>query len=263
MESPRDDSPVTAGTIFESFDGWAQLLKHHAASVDSTPATAPAALQTIAPQAEARPWRPGRRPRMALLHVVDDGRDTGETIRLRDDMLAIGRITGSVAIPHDPFLADHHARLDRLPGGGWLLSDLGSAEGTWVRVMTAKLRPGTRLQVGGTRLVFRRRHDGVAEFVRVDRSAAPMPCPTPPFLLGRTDAAPALEAHGLPSILLDDPFVSPIHAEVITARSSWRIVNRGLNGLWVRIESPVRLGGVAQFQCGDQRFVLEPLSDED
>jgi pSer/pThr/pTyr-binding forkhead associated (FHA) protein len=263
MESPRDDSPVAAGTIFESFDGWAQLLKNHAASVDSLPAAAPAPPRTIPTEAEARPWRPGRRLPMALLHVVDDGRDTGETIRLRDDTLAIGRITGAVSIPHDPSLADHHARLDRLPGGGWLLSDLGSADGTWVRVMTAKLRPGTRLQVGGTRLVFRRGHDGAAEFVPVDQHAAPLPCPAPPFLVGRSDAAATLEAHGLPSILLDDPFVSPIHAEVITSRTSWRIVNRGLNGLWVRIESPVRLGGVAQVQCGDQRFVLEPLAEDD
>jgi hypothetical protein len=64
----------------------------------------------------------------------------------------------------------------------------------------------------------------------------------------------------LPTLLLDDPFVSPIHAEVIAGRSAWRIVNRGLNGLWVRIEAPVRLDAAAQFQCGDQRFVLEPLA---
>ena len=64
----------------------------------------------------------------------------------------------------------------------------------------------------------------------------------------------------LPTLLLDDPFVSPVHAEVVAGRGAWRIVNRGLNGLWVRIEAPVRLHAVAQFQCGDQRFVLEPLT---
>ena len=47
---------------------------------------------------------------------------------------------------------------------------------------------------------------------------------------------------------------------MVAGRGAWRIVNRGLNGLWVRIEAPVRLHAVAQFQCGDQRFVLEPLT---
>jgi hypothetical protein len=134
--------------------------------------------------------------------------------------------------------------------------------------MTAKLRPGTRLQIGETRLIFRRGHDGVADLVpiaRGDRKAdlTPLSCPMPPFLVGRTDAAATLEAHGLPMILLDDPFASPLHAEVVPARGVWRIVNRGLNGLWVRIEAPVRLGAVAQFQCGEQRFVLEPLAEDD
>ena len=277
MDSPLSNQPApAAGAFFESFDGWAQLLKAHASAVagDSSPAPVAAdgialAMAEMAPpsagpadEIEALAWRPGRRPPMALLHVVDDGRDSGETIRLRDDTLVVGRQTGAVSIPHDPLLAIDHARLDRLPGGGWLLTDLGSADGTWVRVMTAKLRPGTRLQIGGTRLVFGRGADGVAEFAPAGRDdgAAPLPCPAPPFLIGRADAFPGPAEPELPTLLLDDPFVSPIHAEVIAGRSAWRIMNRGLNGLWVRIEAPVRLDAAAQFQCGDQRFVLEPLA---
>jgi hypothetical protein len=279
MDSPgRHQPPPAAGTFFESFDGWAQLLKAHGAAANEGPVSAlltvdgeAAALTdpTSPPPApdvgiEALPWRPGRRPPTALLHVVDDGRDSGETIRLRDDALVVGRQTGSVSIPHDPFLEVSHARLDRLPGSGWLLSDLGSADGTWVRVMTAKLRPGTRFQIGGTRLVFRRRADGVAEFAPAchDDGATPLPCPPPPFLLGRADAWSQQTDLGLTTLLLDDPFVSPIHVEVIAGRSTWRIVNRGLNGLWVRIDAPVRLDAAAQFQCGDQRFVLEPLATD-
>ena len=256
MDTPVRNEPLpSAGAFFESFDGWAQLLKAHAlCATDSAGAPRPAedagvaeALPLGEPEAaEALPWRPGRRSAMALLHVVDDGRDSGETIRLRDDTLVIGRVTGGVKIPHDAFLDRHHARLDRLPGGSWLLTDLGSTDGTWVRVMTAKLRPGTHLQIGGTRLVFRRDADGTSAFAPVGQGAAAdsapsFPCPPTPFLLGRADAL-------------------PVHAEVVAGRSAWRIVNRGLNGLWVRIEAPVRLHAVAQFQCGDQRFVLEPLT---
>lgn len=274
MDSPARDQPAPVpGAFFESFDGWAQLLKAHAAPAtgerspvftDGAGVTVAEALPSPDPPAacEAAPWRPGRRPPMALLHVVDDGRDSGETIRLRDDTLVVGRTTGGVSIPHDPFLAINHARLDRLPGGGWLLTDQGSADGTWVRVMTAKLRSGTRLQIGGTRLVFRRGADGSAEFAAADRDSQPilLPCPSPPFLVGRAGAWPEGTDLGLPILRLDDPFVSPIHAEVIAGRSTWKIVNRGLNGLWVRIEAPVRLDAAAQFQCGDQRFVLEPLT---
>ena len=275
MDTPVRNEPLpSAGAFFESFDGWAQLLKAHAlCATDSAGAPRPAedagvavALPLGEPDAaEALPWRPGRRSAMALLHVVDDGRDSGETIRLRDDTLVIGRVTGGVKIPHDAFLDRHHARLDRLPGGSWLLTDLGSTDGTWVRVMTAKLRPGTHLQIGGTRLVFRRDADGTSAFAPVGQGAAAdsapsFPCPPTPFLLGRADALPVHADPSLPTLLLDDPFVSPVHAEVVAGRGAWRIVNRGLNGLWVRIEAPVRLHAVAQFQCGDQRFVLEPLT---
>ncbi len=275
MDTPVRNEPLpSAGAFFESFDGWAQLLKAHAlCATDSAGAPRPAedagvveALPPGEPEAaEALPWRPGRRSAMALLHVVDDGRDSGETIRLRDDTLVIGRVTGGVKIPHDAFLDRHHARLDRLPGGSWLLTDLGSTDGTWVRVMTAKLRPGTHLQIGGTRLVFRRDADGTSAFAPVGQGAAAdsapsFPCPPTPFLLGRADVLPVHADPSLPTLLLDDPFVSPVHAEVVAGRGAWRIVNRGLNGLWVRIEAPVRLHAVAQFQCGDQRFVLEPLT---
>jgi len=268
MESAsRNHSPPSPGAFFESFDGWAQLLNAKAGPpTDGTTAdpgegpaeqTPPHAWEAV----EALPWRPGRRAAMALLHVVDDGRDSGETIRLRDDTLVIGRVVGGARIPHDGFLDRRHARLDRLPGGGWLLSDTGSRDGTWVRVMTAKLRPGTHFQIGGTRLVFQRGDDGTAAFGQTGApTTTSLPCPPPPFLIGRAGALAASTDPGLPILHLDDPFVSPIHAEVIAGRSAWRIVNRGLNGIWVRIEGPVRLDAVAQFQCGDQRFVLEPLT---
>ena len=226
MDTPVRNEPLpSAGAFFESFDGWAQLLKAHAlCATDSAGAPRPA-------------------------------EDAGVA-----EALPLGEPEAAEA-----FLDRHHARLDRLPGGSWLLTDLGSTDGTWVRVMTAKLRPGTHLQIGGTRLVFRRDADGTSAFAPVGQGAAAdsapsFPCPPTPVLLGRADAQQVHADPGLPTLLLDDPFVSPVHAEVVAGRGAWRIVNRGLNGLWVRIEAPVRLHAVAQFQCGDQRFVLEPLT---
>jgi hypothetical protein len=45
---------------------------------------------------------------------------------------------------------------------------------------------------------------------------------------------------------------------VQTARG-WKIENSGLNGLWMRIDAPIKLGATSQFLCGEQRFVFEPL----
>ena len=193
----------------------------------------------------------------------------GEIVRLRDDTLLIGRSTGGVVIRHDPSLCEQHARLDRLPGGGWLLTDLGTTAGTWVRVTTARLRPGTRFQLGGTRIEFAERASGTPLLVAsATADHWEYSCPSPPFLIGRAEAAAAGDGEeaedfrleeGMRVVGIDDPFISPIHAEVIAGRRGWRIVNRGLNGLWVRLATPLRLDATAQFQCGEQRFVLELL----
>jgi len=286
---PRSAPTLFDGPLFDSFDGWARVLRGVSApdapneaptdTSESTSATAAAnaAAGTAlgapvhsapgAPEpaagpapAEAEPWRPRARVPMALLRIVDDGRDDGETIRLRGDSIDIGRVTAGVAIPHDAFLEEAHARLDRLPGGGWLLTDLGSRDGTWVRVASARLRPGTSLRAGSTTLTLRADEAGGGFLVAGPRGTRPLPCPVAPFLVGRADAWPKGAApHGMPLVALDDPHVSPIHAEVILRRGTLRVVNHGLNGLWVRIDAPVRLLSTSQFQCGEQRFVLEPL----
>lgn len=276
MPSPDDDpsrSRVGAtlfdGPLFDSFDGWARLLRGAAAPQEGDPAPPAAGVGPAvdalpvpaADPAEAPPWAPRRRPPMALLRIVDDGRDDGETLRLRGDSLTVGRITGGIAIPHDAFLEEAHARLDRLPAGGWLLTDLGSRDGTWVRVTTARLRPGTSIRVGSTVLALRGEEAGGGFLATGPGGTRPLPCPVAPFFVGRAGAWPAgREPEGVTIVGLDDPHVSPIHAEVILRRGGLRIVNHGLNGLWARITSPVRLLSTAQFQCGEQRFVLEPLA---
>lgn len=266
---PRPGATLFDGPLFDSFDGWARLLRGAAAPQAGDPANPPAAVDPAvdtlplpaAAPAEAPPWSPRRRPPMALVRIVDDGRDDGETLRLRGDSLTVGRITGGIAIPHDACLEEAHARIDRLPAGGWLLTDLGSRDGTWVRVTTARLRPGTSIRLGSTVLTLRAEEAGGGFLATGPGGPRPLPCPVAPFFVGRTGAWPAgREPEGVTIIGLDDPHVSPIHAEVILRRGGLRIVNHGLNGLWARITSPVRLLSTAQFQCGEQRFVLEPLA---
>src|SRR5207244_10614612 len=80
-----------------------------------------------APAAEVQPERPGQRPPMALLVILDDGRQDGERVRLRGDRTVIGRSEGDVRIPHDLAISGRHAELVRQKTGHghrWFLADL-------------------------------------------------------------------------------------------------------------------------------------------
>jgi pSer/pThr/pTyr-binding forkhead associated (FHA) protein len=260
---PLRQSPAT---IFESFDGWAQLLRQAAGSVASSGDGQPqhrasAAVRESEPP-DAAPFRPTLRRPMAVVHVVDDGLESGETVRMRGDVLVIGRSEGDIVIPHDISMSTRHASIERLPEGGWQLADLGSAGGTFVRVTTAKLKHGTVFQLGATRLRFETAFGyatGAVGGPADPRLLEVLPhgpgrsydCPGPLTTIGRVD--------GGCGIAIDDPFVSARHATLHHTARGWRIENSGANGLWVRIEAPLRLTAPSQFQCGEQRFIFVPL----
>lgn len=250
------DPPTAAqkqpNTLLESFDSWARLLRHGDAPEEQ--ASAAAGLHVTEPP-EALPYRPLLRRPLALLHVVDDGREDGETIRLRGDRLTIGRSQGDVTIPHDVSMSARHAVMERGPDGIWLLSDAGSDLGTFVRVTTARLHDGSCLQLGGSKVRFDAARGTEAYVVELvaDGDGTRHPCRGPLTTIGGMG--------GGCDIQIDDRFVSPIHAEIAATPGGWRVENRGLNGLWARIAGPVRLVQPAQFQCGEQRFVFVPLGE--
>jgi hypothetical protein len=94
---------------------------------------------------------------------------------------------------------------------------------------------------------------GVVDVDEEEGIAREHDCPAPHSTIGRAGCGAR--------ITIDDAFVSPLHAELHQTPKGWRIENRGLNGLWVRIDAPIKLGGPSQFQCGEQRFVFVPLAD--
>lgn len=260
----EDHLPANGNGFFDSFDSVAHLVRHAGTTTPDagtsrrgetgiavTAATPAHEADRVAPPTPGRVYRPTVRLPMALLHVVDDGRETGEIVRLRDDATVIGRNEGDVMIPHDVLMSPRHARIERLPEGGWRLTDLGSKTGTFVRVDKARLRTDRTIQVGSTRLQFQE-YDGTEAWLLeltptgIGRRHE---CHAPVTTIGRA-ACP---------IALDDPFVDDIHAEVRRTPRGWRIRNTGANGLWVRIDEPVDLRAPAQFLCGEQRFVFEPL----
>jgi pSer/pThr/pTyr-binding forkhead associated (FHA) protein len=252
QEPDSGQQQLRSSTFLESFDSWAQLLRQS----DAGQLVPGRESSTIPPDPqEAALYRPTLRRPMALLHIVDDGREEGETVRVRSDELVIGRSEGDVVIPNDISMSTRHARIARLPEGGWELHDLGSASGTFVRVMKAKLKNGSVLQIGATRFRFEMVDPTGAALVEIVAQGvgARHECQAPATAIGRI--------HCGADVAVDDPFVSPLHAELRRTPGGWRIENRGINGLWVRIESPVRLSAPSQFQCGEQRFVFVPAGD--
>jgi signal transduction histidine kinase len=93
--------------------------------------------------------------RLATL-IVLQGPDKGRTLRASDDVVILGR--GSPQVPlTDQTVSRRHAEL-RITDGGWVLSDLKSANGTYlngVRVTKpARLKHGDQVRVGSTLLVY-------------------------------------------------------------------------------------------------------------
>jgi len=247
-------STPSAGGRAASFDQLAHLIRHPPAAVTAGPAEpvpspAPAAGGVGRPGSDAPagalPFRPTLRHPMALVHVVDDGREGGEAVRMRGERLVIGRSEGEITIPHDISMSPLHAAIERLVEGGWQLLDLGSAGGTLVRVTSARLTTGSVVQIGKTRLRFEELGPTSAWLVEQQPGGERRhECRGPLATLGRAGNGCHVE--------LADPFVSPLHATLHRTPRGWRIANAGWNGLWVRIESPVRMAAATQ-------FVFEPL----
>ena len=120
-------------------------------------------------------------PDKLRLHVVTGG-VLGKELEVTDE-LVIGRgAEGEGKLEEDTELSRLHARVARVPSGGFAIEDLGSTNGTLLngtRVEGARpLQPGDRIELGGTTLV-------------VDVSA-PAPAPAPPEdAATATPAAPA------------------------------------------------------------------------
>jgi pSer/pThr/pTyr-binding forkhead associated (FHA) protein len=84
--------------------------------------------------------------------LVGEGRRTA----LRSDRATIGRSRDCDVILSDPNVSRRHAEVVR-DGDAWVVLDLGSTNGIKVngrRTERAELRPGDRLTMGLTELVF-------------------------------------------------------------------------------------------------------------
>jgi hypothetical protein len=240
-----------------------------------TPTAKPAA-----DDADTIRYHPMRRPPMAALCVLNDGRDDGEWVRICGDRLVIGRNDGDVRIPHDSAMSGRHAEIVRRFENGasrWYLVDLQSSNGTFVRVSKSFLKHGDELLLGSRPYRFDAAPAGAVQAAAPDDAG---PGTRGWSTVKTSDLLPSLEylsssGQGQRYIITggeawfgrdrghcsitpaDDMMVSPRHARIFRdGKGRWLIENAGsLNGTWLRVQT-VPIDGTGQFQLGEQRFLL-------
>src|SRR5437879_3446986 len=94
QESQPPAGPKVA-TRLESADEIRRVIRARRAHTAKEPAT----------EGDTVSFRPLRRPPMALLCTLDDGREEGQWLRVRGDRVVIGRGEGDIVIPHDSMLS--------------------------------------------------------------------------------------------------------------------------------------------------------------
>ncbi|MEM9365182.1 MAG: FHA domain-containing protein [Planctomycetota bacterium] len=89
-----------------------------------------------------------------LLWRDSQGREA--SLVLPSDHVVLGRDTDTcaVSVPGEPFVCPNHAKLF-LTKSGWTLEDLGSRNGSWLRLNSATLDQLTEFQLGEQRFYFR------------------------------------------------------------------------------------------------------------
>ena len=84
--------------------------------------------------------------RGSVQRLLPEGRV--ESVDFEADIV-IGRVSGGLQVPDDPFLSDEHARIRR-EGGTFVIEDLDSVNGTFLRLTEERLlRSGDRILIGG------------------------------------------------------------------------------------------------------------------
>ena len=94
---------------------------------------------------------------MAVLTVFDDGKTDGEMIRIRDHRFIIGRTEGDLCIPLDGRMSARHVEITHQLVGGlhrWVVTDLQSTHGMFVRVSRTVLADKAEFLVGNGRYRF-------------------------------------------------------------------------------------------------------------
>ncbi len=118
----------------------------------TAPASPRGAHSGAAPAASAPVKRSRKEPKVLS---IDTGSQAGTRLALIDEF-RIGRSAGCALVLDDDYVSSDHASLVRTPKGAWVLTDLGSTNGTFVnevRVVTPTVvTPADSLRIGRTQM---------------------------------------------------------------------------------------------------------------
>lgn len=119
-------------------------------SAPATPRSARSGGVAPAPQAPVK--RSRKEPKVL---AIDTGMQAGTRLSLVDEF-RIGRSAGCALVLDDDYVSSDHASLVRTPRGEWVITDLGSTNGTFVnevRVVTPTVvTPSDSLRIGRTQM---------------------------------------------------------------------------------------------------------------
>lgn len=242
--------------------------------------SAVASAETSPKPMEEASFRPTQRPPTTILCILDDGQDSGELIRLRQSRYVIGRTAGDILIAHDGLISGEHLELLRQQAAGgwrWLARDLGSTNGTFVRVAKAHLSKDQEFLLGAKRYRFEpptgdpiNEDDFKATRSWHNASTADVSALFPALIeiqpsgdeirwpIKRTDAWIGSDPQRAQFVIADDPLIVAQHARLARdPQGRWHLqAGKSKNGIWLRIREVV-IDGVAEIQIGEQRLTIK------
>ena len=95
----------------------------------------------------------------ALIQIVSEGGQLGESYVVEKGGTSIGRVDGDATFPHDGYLSSRHAQIVARDGRYYLV-DLNSRNGTFIRIKgEVELEPGDTFLVGKQLFKFSKRQE--------------------------------------------------------------------------------------------------------
>jgi pSer/pThr/pTyr-binding forkhead associated (FHA) protein len=284
---PPASSEERSGTLIETDEDVRRALlsglKGQQGSMAVEPKAAPPPATAPNTGRPASPFRPTSRPPVAILTVYDDGKTDGEVIRIRAPRFVIGRGEGDLCIPIDGRMSARHVEITLQTVGGmyrWVVTDLQSTHGMFVRVSRTALADKAEFLVGNGRYKFDAPQPvagatadytpnevGSGETRGWDAGPSPFRPPALTELIGDEIGNRLLLVKSeywigadpaCPICRPDDPFCEPRHLRLFRdQKSGWHAEhNKTQNGLWLRM-SQIVAESMIQFQIGEQRFRLK------
>lgn len=236
-------APASNDESAEDWGGQTRLFGH-----DAPVGVAAARPDVDLSSVTTRPYRPTSRPPVAVLLVADDGGARGQEIRLRSPRFVIGRDQGDLTLPEDLQISGRHAEIERREtpqGYRWLLRDLQSRNGTFVRTDYVRMKQGDELLLGRRRMLFENGPPATLRELAGPTVGQRLPLGGP-LWIGRAAECPAM--------FRQDDLLEQKHASIVQKGDRWCLhAEKSLNGTWVRVAEVFLVHG-CWFQVGEQQL---------